>query len=186
LIVNLSFFAQIQLARNQCTKAKLKHIMTLLLQVLEKMLQKSLDSDEYDEYTFASPEFVKTISYVVNNYRRYHELPNHIQRLLQPHGWVHDKFKEVFGVKDLLDDIIAYRAPEKWLFLHYEITSFQDKETGWKLVDTFKTLDAAFNTLKLVSPTQNHVTKIYYSVPSFNNGTTEFKGRRVFPSISTD
>jgi len=179
-----------------------------LLKVLEHSLDKSLKTDEYDEYSFASPEFTKNTTHILNNYAKHRPLPYHLQRLLQPHTWLNDffKFKEVFGVKDLLDDIQNYIS-EGWLFLHYEISVLPNNEEGWKQIGTFPTLDVAFKTLKHVSPTHHHVTKVYFRVKeddkltfmnkkgkkALNENTTEdsskdeehissFKGVRVFPS----
>jgi hypothetical protein len=164
----------------------------LLLTLLSRTLKKVLQSDEYDDPVFclAKPTLKEQIERLLNNFfsNRQEQNFSNVHRLLKCHHWNGSRFDDIFGIKDLLDDIELF-TKENMLFLHYELSEKMVKiEKGerlpipesWLIKGNFQDLDVLFSVYRINSLT-HHVTKVYYSVGE-DGKSFSFKGKRIFPS----
>ena len=153
-----------------------------LLHLVQTILEKSLIEDKLDEYHFAPEKVVTIVTRILTNFITLRDLSvtANLQRILLPYGWDGEKFRDGFGIKDLLDDIKGYRQ-ENWLFLTYEISGVQHDGT-WKVEANFRNLDTAFLSMRNISPETHHVTKLYYKLED-EGKTFMYFGTRVYPSI---
>jgi hypothetical protein len=145
-----------------------------LVVVVEKLLNKALQlNDTQDDFIFSSEKLTQNVAYLINNYitkRKQsttedptnQKIISDFLRILTPHGFNGVKFKDNFGIKDVLDDISLYRRG--FCFLYYELTEIQHDSSSWKLTATYLNLDTAFLTNRNIFPEKHHITKTYYKI----------------------
>lgn len=179
-----------------------------LFNLIEKILHRSLQTDEYDDFTFSSKTLNETLERVISNYIKsrlsmnenntknekddgnqhnkndIHQLVYDLNRILLPHGFNGIKFRDSFGVKDVLDDIKLYKD-NGYSFLHYELTEYDEEAKSWKLIATYANLDVAFSTRRHILPEKHHITKVYHKRMDKEKECSSFKGKRIFPSLGT-